>query len=64
MVYWFYIGVTLKWRIAGDLVDSYTEMDAFIPSVTTSNRKAIEEAEKIIDDINLYLVNLKQFYKG
>ena len=60
----FYVGVTIKWRIIGDLVDSYTEMDAFIPSVTTSNRKAIEEAEKIIDDINLYLVNLKQFYKG
>jgi hypothetical protein len=60
----FYIGVKLKWRIAGDLVDSYSEMNAFIPSVTTSNKKAIAEAEKVMDDINLYLVNLKQFYIG
>lgn len=60
----FYAGVKLKWRILGNLVDKYDDKNIFIPSVQTSNSKAIAEAEKIIDDINLYLVNLKQFYRG
>jgi hypothetical protein len=59
----FYTGVNLKWRIIGDLVDRYDDNGAFIPSVITSNSKSIAEAEKTMDDINLYLVNLKQFHK-
>jgi|694.fasta_scaffold94296_2 hypothetical protein len=59
----FYTGVNLKWRIIGDLVDRYDDNGAFIPSVITSNSKSIAEAEKVMDDINLYLVNLKQFHK-
>jgi hypothetical protein len=59
----FYTGVRLKWRIIGNLVDKYDDNNAFIPSVQTSNGKAIAEAEKVIDDINLYLVNLKQFHR-
>jgi hypothetical protein len=60
----FYVGVQLKWRIIGDLVDKYDNMNVFIPSVQTSNGKAIAEAEKVMDDINLYLVNLKQFHRS
>lgn len=59
----FYVGVSINWRISGDLEDSYTPQGAFVPSVITSNKRAIMEAEKILPEINLYLVNLKQFYK-
>lgn len=60
----FYKGVSINWRISGELEDSYTIEGAFVPSVITSNKRAIIEAEKILPEINLYLVNLKQFYKN
>jgi hypothetical protein len=60
----FYKGVQINWRISGKLEDEYTTQGALIPSVINSNKRAIMEAEKILPDINLYLVNLKQFYRG
>jgi hypothetical protein len=60
----FYKGVKLNWRISGNLEDSYTIQGALIPSVMNSNQKAIKEAEKVLPELNLYLVNLKQFYKS
>ena len=60
----FYKGVQINWRISGKLEDEYTTQGALIPSVINSNKRAITEAEKILPDINLYLVNLKQFYRG
>jgi hypothetical protein len=58
--YW--LGVKLNWKIKGSLEDSYTEKGEFQPSVLTINRLAIIEAEKTLPEINLYLVNLKQFH--
>ena len=60
----FYKGVQINWRISGKLEDEYTTQGALIPSVTNSNKRSIMEAEKILPEINLYLVNLKQFYRG
>ena len=60
----FYRGVKLNWRISGNLEDEYTTQGALTPSVINSNRRSITEAIKILPDINLYLVNLKQFYKA
>ena len=59
----YYIGVELNWKIKGDLEDRYTENGDFIPSVHTVNILEIREAEKIIPEINLYLVNTKQFHR-
>ena len=60
----FYRGVKINWRISGNLEDEYTTQGALIPSIINSNRRSITEAIKILPDINLYLVNLKQFYRG
>jgi hypothetical protein len=60
----FYKGVQINWRISGNLEDEYTTQGALIPSVVNSNKRSIMEAEKILPEINLYLVNLKQFYRG
>lgn len=59
----FYKGVSINWRISGNLEDEYTSQGALLPSVINSNKRSIVEAEKILSEINLYLVNLKQFYK-
>lgn len=59
----FYKGVRINWRISGSLEDTYTMQGALVPSVITSNKRSIMEAEKVLPEINLYLVNLKQFYK-
>lgn len=59
----FYVGVSINWRIVGNLEDSYTMQGALIPSVINSNRRSIVEAQTVLPEINLYLVNLKQFYK-
>jgi hypothetical protein len=60
----YYKTTTLKWRITGNLEDTYTNQGALIPSVIRSNQMAIKEAEKELPELNLYLVNPKQFYRG
>jgi hypothetical protein len=64
--YVYYKGVSLKWRISGDIRDKFiTNQDGTLiktPSVITSNKLAIKEASKILPNIGLYLVNLTQFY--
>lgn len=60
----FYVGVSINWRIVGNLEDEYTIQGALIPSVVNSNRRSIMEAQKVLPEINLYLVNLKQFYRA
>ena len=60
----FYRGVKINWRISGNLEDEFTSQGALTPSVINSNKRSIIEAEKVLPDINLYLVNLKQFYRG
>ena len=63
----YYIGVSLKWRITGNIDEkTYTTVDNVLikqPSVLNSNRLSIEVASKIMPDIKLHLVNLKQFWK-
>ncbi len=59
----YYNRVAINWKIKGNLEDSYTERGDFIPSVHTVNKLIIQEAEKIMPEINLYLVNTKQFHK-
>jgi hypothetical protein len=63
----YYKGVAIKWRITGNLDEkSFITQDGNIikqPSVLLSNRLALDEAAKIIPDIKLHLVNLKQFWK-
>ena len=56
-------GVEINWKIVGNKEDSYKDDGTFIPSVKTINRLAISEAAKKLPDIELYLVNLTQFYK-
>lgn len=58
----YYKGISLNWRIIGKNQDSY-EYGALLPSVTSSNRKAITEAAKEMPDIRMHLVNLTQFWK-
>jgi hypothetical protein len=58
----YYKVVSLKWRISGNLEDTYTKQGALIPSVIRSNQMSIKEAEKELPELNLYLVNPKQFY--
>jgi hypothetical protein len=60
----YYKTTALKWRISGNLEDTYTNQGALIPSVIRSNQMAIKEAEKQLPELNLYLVNLKQFYRA
>jgi len=60
----YYKVVPLKWRITGNLEDTYTNQGALIPSVIRSNQMAIKEAEKELPELNLYLVNPKQFYRA
>jgi hypothetical protein len=56
-------GVELNWKIVGNLDDRYTDDGSYVPSVKSINRLAITEAAKKLPDIELYLVNLSQFYK-
>jgi hypothetical protein len=60
----YYKTTSLKWRISGNLEDTYTTQGALIPSVVRSNQMAIKEAEKQLPELNLYLVNPKQFYRA
>jgi hypothetical protein len=60
----YYKVVSLKWRISGNLEDTYTNQGALIPSVIRSNQMSIKEAEKELPELNLYLVNSKQFYRA
>lgn len=60
----YYKTASLKWRISGNLEDTYTNQGALIPSVIRSNQMAIKEAEKQLPELNLYLVNPKQFYRA
>ena len=59
----YYIGVKINWKITGDLEDKYTEKGEYIPSVHTVNTLSIREGEKILPELNLYLVNTKQFHR-
>ncbi len=59
----YYVGVKINWKITGDLEDTYTENGEYIPSVHTVNSLSIIEGEKIIPELNLYLVNTKQFHR-
>jgi hypothetical protein len=56
-------GIQLNWKISGNLDDRYNDEGGYIPSVQSVNRLGIMEASKIMPDIELYLVNLSQFYK-
>jgi hypothetical protein len=59
----YYVGVMINWKITGDLEDKYTEKGEYIPSVHTVNTLSIREGEKILPELNLYLVNTKQFHR-
>lgn len=59
----YYIGVQINWKIVGDLEDKYTEKGEYIPSVHTVNKLSIQEGKKILPELDLYLVNTKQFHK-
>ena len=59
----YYIGVKINWKIKGDLEDKWTERGEYLPSVHTVNTLSIREGEKILPELNLYLVNTKQFHK-
>lgn len=59
----YFTAVRLSWKIKGNLEDRYTENGEYVPSVHTVNSLTIKEAEKTLSDINLYLVNTKQFHR-
>jgi len=61
----FYTRASLKWRIAGNLEETYDiEGNLINKSVKESNRIAIKLASKNIPNLKLYLPNLLQFYKN
>jgi len=61
----FYTATTLKWRITGELTESYDSQGNLInKSVKESNRISIKLASKEIPNLKLYLPNLLQFYKS
>lgn len=61
----FWIGVTIKWRISGPINAVYNiEGKLEDKGVIDSNKGSIADSCKIIKNINLYLPNLLQFYKG
>jgi hypothetical protein len=49
----FFIGVSIDWKIS----------KATVSEVESVNRKSIIEGQKVIPNLNLYLLNLSQFYK-
>lgn len=62
-----YKGVSIKWRISGNINDEFipgpnSELIKN-PSVVSSNRLALLEAAKEMPDIRLHLVDVKQFWK-
>ncbi len=60
----FYTTTSLKWRISGELNESYDmEGNLINKSVKESNRVSLRLASKKIPNLKLYLPNLLQFYK-
>lgn len=59
----YFVGIKINWKITGKLEDSYTERGEYIPSVHTVNKLSIEEGKKILPELDLYLVNTKQFHR-
>ena len=60
--YWI-IGI-IKWRITGPLDVVYDENGKILDKgVRNSNIASIAEGQKIIKNLNLYLINILQFYK-
>ena len=61
----FYTRTSLKWRITGNLEETYDiEGNLINKSVKESNRIAIKLASQRIPNLKLYLPNLLQFYKN
>ena len=61
----FYTRTSLKWRIEGNLEETYDiEGNLINKSVKESNRIAIKLASQRISNLKLYLPNLLQFYKN
>lgn len=60
--YW--IIKNVKWRITGPLDAVYDDNGKMIDKgVKNSNISSITEGQKIIKNLNLYLINILQFYK-
>ena len=57
-------GVSLRWRIKGELEPTYDEKGNMIDkAVSESNRLAIKRHNSVMPNLKLYLPNLLQFYK-
>jgi len=56
-----YICVSLVWHITGELSDS-TKGNISITGVRTKNKISVDSANKSMNGINKYLVNLTEFY--
>jgi hypothetical protein len=55
---------TIKWRLSGPLDVIYDESGKISDKgVRNSNIASIAEGQKIIKNLNLYLINILQFYK-
>jgi hypothetical protein len=67
LAYPHYKGVSIKWRISGNINDEFINgpNGELIknPSVVSSNRLVLLEAAKEMPDIRLHLVDPKQFWK-
>lgn len=67
LTYEHYKGVSIKWRISGNIRDEFINgpNGELIknPSVISSNRLVLFQAAKEMPDIRLHLVDLKQFWK-
>ena len=60
----FYTTTTLKWRISGNLEESYdTNGNLINKSIKESNRITLKMSSKNMPNLKLYLPNLLQFHK-
>ena len=60
--YW--IIQNIKWRLSGPLDSVYDSSGKIIDKgVRNSNTASIADGQKIIKNLNLYLINILQFYK-
>jgi hypothetical protein len=60
--YW--IIQNIKWRLSGPLDSVYDSSGKIIDKgVRNSNTASIADGQKVIKNLNLYLINILQFYK-
>jgi hypothetical protein len=56
-----YIGVSIKWYITGELIDTVNG-SITVPGIITKNKQSLRDAEKQLPGISKLITNLSQYY--